>query len=427
MAENQPPANASPPPNTPLQDRSIALSVLPLASSIVRATLGNANGNHRGRSKPAKTAVQEAETEVVLERKNQVFAERNLAAANLRVANLWELNEKRNLDLAQLTTDNKCLSDLLKSQKTLFKMEIDVEKAHTTSKVQMKKEAVKAVTSSKQALKRDFDKQKKAYHSLLGTSNTNKVKISDLNCTQSSLMWMRTDLQNEVKSLVKEVKWLTKKIDNQLDKKLNHELSMQKMRNEYKQLDIDQACKKIENKKAVPSKAASAALSLEDKKELESHKVDCKRRTKDDNFARNKMKKGTKAQDVQSNLGFAANMLQNTLNMNGGMWQTGSVRCKWLIVVFLFLSLFLQLLTHSFKSFSTLIATNQQHLAQRPAINAADAMHQRTMTQCYNSTGPTPGVQAVAGMPTPSPILPAHISCVPPGFHYFAMNGMAYF
>jgi hypothetical protein len=175
MAENKPPANASPPPDSPLQDRSI-----------VRATLGNANGNQRGRSKPAKTAVQEAETELVLERKNRVFAEKNLAAANLRVANLWELNEKRNLDLAQVTTDNKCLSDLLKSQKTLFKKELDVEKAHTASEVQLKKDAVKAVTSSKQALKRDFDKQKKAYNTLLRTSNTNKVKISDLNCAQSS-------------------------------------------------------------------------------------------------------------------------------------------------------------------------------------------------------------------------------------------------
>jgi conjugal transfer/entry exclusion protein len=36
------------------------------------------------------------------------------------------------------------------------------------------------------------------------------------------------------------------------------------------------------------------------------------------------MKKDNKARDVQSNLGFAANMLQNTSNMNGGMWQQGS-------------------------------------------------------------------------------------------------------
>jgi hypothetical protein len=55
------------------------------------------------------------------------------------------------------------------------------------------------------------------------------------------------------------------------------------------------------------------------------HKVDYKRCTKDDDTARDKMKKDTKANDVQSNLGFAANMLQNTTNMNVGMWQTGSV------------------------------------------------------------------------------------------------------
>jgi uncharacterized FlaG/YvyC family protein len=43
-------------------------------------------------------------------------------------------------------------------------------------------------------------------------------------------MRTRTDLQNEVKNLGKELKSLTKKIDNQLDKKLNHEFLMQKMR-----------------------------------------------------------------------------------------------------------------------------------------------------------------------------------------------------
>jgi hypothetical protein len=174
--------------------------------------------------------------------------------------------------------DNKCLSDLLKSQKTRFKKELDAKKSHTAAQVQLKKDAIKLAASSKQALKKDFDKQKKSYNSLLKLSNTNKVKILDLNCSQLSLMWTRTDLQNEVKNLTREVEVLTKKIDNQLNKKLNHELCMQKMRKEYKQLDLDQALEKKENKKhAPPSKAASAALSLEDKKELEWHKVNCKR------------------------------------------------------------------------------------------------------------------------------------------------------
>jgi hypothetical protein len=40
--------------------------------------------------------------------------------------------------------------------KTIFKKELDAEKSHTTAQVQLKRDAVKAATSSKQALKRDF-------------------------------------------------------------------------------------------------------------------------------------------------------------------------------------------------------------------------------------------------------------------------------
>jgi hypothetical protein len=77
MAKNQPPANASPQPNTPLLDRSI-----------VRATIGNANGNQRA-PKPTKTAVQrltEAQAQASTERKKRVFAEKNLAEANAKNA-----------------------------------------------------------------------------------------------------------------------------------------------------------------------------------------------------------------------------------------------------------------------------------------------------------------------------------------------------
>jgi chromosome segregation ATPase len=306
MAENQPPANAShqPPDNI-----------------VLRAPLGASNGREPFKKPSSDHRMLDYESE----RKGRVSAEKNLAEATTKIGNLCQLQEQRNLLLAKLKTDNKCLSDSLKSQKSLAKKELDAEKASTQTQIQNKKDAVKVVQTSKQALKKDFDKQKKIYDSLVRVSNGYKVKISDLNCTQTSLMRTRTELQNEVKLLTKEVRTLTKKVDAQLMKKLDHELSMQKMKNEYKQLDLDQAREKLENKKAPINKTLAAALTLEDKKELESHKVDCKRRSKDDDFARDKMKKDTKARDVQSNLGFAANMLQNTSNMNGGMWQTGSV------------------------------------------------------------------------------------------------------
>jgi hypothetical protein len=130
----------------------------------------------------------------------------------------------------------------------LAKKGLDTKKAHTTAQVQLKQDAIKAVQVSKQAIKKDFDEQKKTYNSLLGVSNSNKVNILDLNCTQLSLMRTRIHLQNEVNNLNKEVKALTRKIDAQLNKKLNHELCMQKMCNKYKQLDLDQAHEKLENK-----------------------------------------------------------------------------------------------------------------------------------------------------------------------------------
>jgi hypothetical protein len=57
-------------------------------------------------------------------------------------------------------------------------------------------------------------------------------------------------------------------------------------------------------------------------------------------------------------------------------------------------------------------------------MSAADAMPQTAMPQCYKGNSISAATSVAS---TPSPLLPAHISCVPPGFYYFAMNGMAYF
>jgi hypothetical protein len=54
-------------------------------------------------------------------------------------------------------------------------------------------------------------------------------------------------------------------------------------------------------------------------------------------------------------------------------------------------------------------------------MSAADSMRQTTMTQAYSLPGPVP---AATIHPTP---LPAHISSVPPGYHYFENNGNSYF
>jgi hypothetical protein len=69
-------------------------------------------------------------------------------------------------------------------------------------------------------------------------------------------------------------------------------------------------------------------MNLEEKKDFVKHQAILSQQGKDSNLARAMMM--VKKKDVQSNLGFAANMLHNTSNLNGGMWSSmavGDVSC----------------------------------------------------------------------------------------------------
>jgi predicted nucleic acid-binding Zn-ribbon protein len=97
---------------------------------------------------------------------------------------------------------------------------------------------------------------------------TNKTKISALSFAQTSWMKTKAGLQAEVRDLTKDLKALTKKMDMQLQKKLDHELSIQKLRNDSKKLELELVREKLndkfEIKKATPSttpkKSASPTL-----------------------------------------------------------------------------------------------------------------------------------------------------------------------
>jgi hypothetical protein len=126
------------------------------------------------------------------------------------------------------------------------------------------------------------------------------------------------------------VKAMTKKLDGQLEVKLDHDISIQKLGNDSKKLELDllreKLREKLENKKPPPlnnGPKKATSLTLSEKKDFETHKAEVKRQSKDNDATRDKLKKDNKAADVRSNLGFAANMLQN--RVNGGLWQTGTV------------------------------------------------------------------------------------------------------
>ena len=98
------------------------------------------------------------------------------------------------------------------------------------------------------------------------------------------------------------------------------------MRVKVRQLALEETRERSSKASAAPKTAnKSKTMGLDDKKELATHNALLKKQQKENDDIWAALKKDLKKKETQSNLGFAAGMLQNTSNMNGGMWQSTSV------------------------------------------------------------------------------------------------------
>ena len=148
-----------------------------------------------------------------------------------------------------------------------------------------------------------------------------------------AVLRVKAKLISSSKSQAKEVKRLSRMVDNQQEKKLKHNFEMQEMRVKVKQLALEETRERTS--KASPFEARApkklSAMVLDDRKELAIHNALLKKQSKENDDARAALKKELKKKETQSNLGFAAGMLKQTSNMNGGMWQqttsVGDVSC----------------------------------------------------------------------------------------------------
>jgi hypothetical protein len=89
--------------------------------------------------------------------------------------------------------------------------------------------------------------------------------------------------KDNITVLKKTIKSLKSKVDNQLVKKNNHDFLMQKMKNNYKQMGLDQLHEKLTNKKTGGS--SSGPMSLEEKKDCFIHQAFAKQASKDNDLA----------------------------------------------------------------------------------------------------------------------------------------------
>jgi predicted CopG family antitoxin len=179
-----------------------------------------------------------------------VSAEKKFAESDLVV-------EKLKLEaislLSKFKHEKQTFSDILKSQKVVNKKQLDAEAVMTAAQVQHKKDA----QASKAAVAKQLKVLSVSYRCLEKVSNANKTKISALNFAQTAWMKTRADLQFEAKKDVRDLKAMKKKLDDQLGVKLDHDLSIQKLRNDSKKLELDllreKLREKLENKKPAPS------------------------------------------------------------------------------------------------------------------------------------------------------------------------------
>jgi predicted CopG family antitoxin len=196
-----------------------------------------------------------------------VSAEKKLAEADLL---LEKTKCEATVLLAKMKHEKLVFSDILKSQKVVAKKQLDAEAVMTAAQVQLKKDA----QASKATIKKELKLLKVSYDTLEKVGIVNKTKISALNFAQTSWMKTKTGLQSEVIDLTKDLKALTKKVDTQLQKKLDHELSIQKLHNDSKKLDLELVREKLndklKNKKPTPSTTPkkTASLTLLEKKIL---------------------------------------------------------------------------------------------------------------------------------------------------------------
>jgi chromosome segregation ATPase len=321
MAENQPPANVYAPHDSAMQDCSLALSNL-------RGS--NGSGNGRARGLPPVQRLYDLECGL------RATAEKKLAVAQKKIEHVIEIRDRAREALAKSQAEVKNLKDTNKSDKAENKRKLDEQKAGSKAELANhksianialleKKNALREMTSEKVALQKKLDKGDKAFVTLEKQQETLQSKLHQVNSSETSLLSARTALQKEIKTLKRHVNRLEKVDNEQLEKKQAHELGIQKMKNEWKQLELEAAHTKLECKTKAPiSKTSGASLSLEGRMELETHKVECKRRSKDDDLARDKMKRDMKSQTLQSNFGFTTNMMQSQTNATGGMWKQGS-------------------------------------------------------------------------------------------------------
>lgn len=309
-----------------------------------RAPLATLNGKSTPNVGANVKMIKALRDELVHERNNTDTIEENLAELEAKSKKLGQLLDVRGLKVTELKEELKALRKTgsaelaaekriaaksalleLNLQKKIHKKEIKLEVDAVKLEVKAQVALTKEVEKEKAAYKRDVEKAMRSLTSMTTGFEGQKRKCSELSCDLMSMGKEKDRLKEEIKVLKKTVKNLNSHVDNQLASKNKHALQMQRMKNEYRQLGLEDSREKSETKKAGAGGGSSGALNLQQKMDFVSHQNMVKQAGKDSDLARLISKKEAKKKENESNLVFSAGMLATTSNLNGGMWSSNSV------------------------------------------------------------------------------------------------------
>jgi hypothetical protein len=319
MADDEPPSNA--------QNAAVFMAE---AYAVDRAPDPDPNGNNASTSMPSARAYRRLEQALAAERKKSKIAAVEFKDAELKRKKLLELLDDRGLQVAKLEADEK-LSKTgsvaeVKLLKKLHKADTKTEKDTVKKATAILTAKIKDLQADKKTAAKVLAKLEKKNEQLQVTHKELQDDTHNLKAEHVAVLNVKAGLAKTVKSQASKIKSLTSRVDDQLDKKQKHSESLASMRIKVKELALEETRQRIAHPNlAKLPKTSTAAMGLDAKKELATHNALLKKQQKDCDEQRNASKKALKKKEIQTNLGFAAGMLQSTSNLNGGMWSHSSV------------------------------------------------------------------------------------------------------
>jgi chromosome segregation ATPase len=318
MAENVSPAN--------INNAAVELAD---DNTITADPLGTLNGNSTPKNgKKPRFLVKEKDS-LVQQRLKTKNALKELAQLKTKHEELSDLLDSQVATVGELNEDlkaeKKASTSAVRILKNLHKKELKAKADEGVTKFKAQLLLTKEVESIKKGLDKKLFSNDKTIELLRKAFSDSKRRGSELSSDIMSVTKDKDALKLEIKDLKKQLNTHKKKFDNQLEQKNSHQLEMQRMKNANKQMGLDELREKMSSRKEGGGGGKGGPMSLEAKKEFVTHQAFIKQQSKDADLARAVLKKDNKKKENYSNMNFAASMLHNQSNPNGGMWSSNSV------------------------------------------------------------------------------------------------------